>query len=52
MKIMRTEYSLSELPELEEAEFEFSASSCPRIEDANNAGYIGDSISMDADFGY
>ena len=51
MKIMRTEYSLYEIPELEEADFEFSVPACRRIEDANNAGYMGDSISMAVDFG-
>ena len=50
MKTMRAEYSLYEIPELEEAEFEFSVSSCRRIEDANDAGHIGDSISFAVDF--
>ena len=51
MKIISREYSLCEIPELEETEFEFSVSACPRIEDANDFGDIGDSISFAMDLG-
>jgi hypothetical protein len=49
MKTRRAEYSHEEIPELEETEFVFSA--CPRFEDANDGGHIGDSISFAMDIG-
>jgi hypothetical protein len=51
MKTRRADYSHYEIPELEETEFEFSVSTCPRIEDANDAGHISDSISFAMDVG-
>jgi len=51
MKTKYADYSLDEIPELEEAEFEFSVSSCRRFEDANDVGHIGDSISFSMDLG-
>jgi hypothetical protein len=50
MKIKRTDYSLYEIPELEETESVFSFSTRPRIEDANDNGCTGDSISFAMDF--
>jgi hypothetical protein len=49
MKRKYADYSLDEVPELEEAEFEFSARR--RFEDANDVGGIGDSISFSVDLG-
>jgi hypothetical protein len=49
MKTKYADYSLDEVPELEETEFEFSVSSCRRFEDANDSGDIGDSISITLD---
>ncbi len=49
MKTRRADYSLEEIPELEETEFVFSAR--PRFEDANDSGHIGDSISFAMDVG-
>lgn len=51
MKTIPGEYSLSEIPELEETEFEFSVSRFPRIEDANDFGHICDSVSFAMDLG-
>jgi hypothetical protein len=51
MKTKRADYSLYEIPELEETEFEFSVSSCPGIEDANDIGDMSDSISFAMDIG-
>ncbi|MBK5103629.1 MAG: hypothetical protein JJE42_05230 [Burkholderiales bacterium] len=51
MKKFRAEYSLSEIPEMEETEFEFSVSSHQRFEDANDFGHMGDSISISMDLG-
>ena len=48
MKTRRADYSHCEIPELEETEFVFSA--CPRFEDANDGGHVGDSISFAMDF--
>ena len=47
----RSRYDI-EIPELDEDDFVFSASTGPRIEDANDFGHMGDSISfsMDANF--
>ena len=47
----RSRYDI-ETPELDEADFVFSAPACARIEDANDFGDVGDSISfsMDANF--
>ena len=47
MKRKYADYSLDEIPELEETEFVFSAR--PRFEDANDGGHIGDSISIATD---
>jgi hypothetical protein len=49
MKTKYADYSLDEVPELEETEFEFSASSCRRFEDSNDFGHMGDSISFAMD---
>jgi hypothetical protein len=49
MKTRRADYSHDEIPELEETEFVFSA--CPRFEDANDGGHLGDSISFAMDVG-
>jgi len=49
MRTMPTEYALYEIPELEETEFALAVSPCPRIEDANDGGCIGDSISIAMD---
>jgi hypothetical protein len=49
VKTRRADYSHYEIPELEETEFVFSA--CPRFEDANDGGHIGDSISFAMDVG-
>jgi hypothetical protein len=51
MKRIRAEYSLCEIPELEEAEFDYSVSSHQRFEDANDFGHMGDSISISMDLG-
>lgn len=51
MKTRYADYSLDEIPELEETEFEFSVSSCRRIDDANDIGHICDSISIAMDVG-
>jgi len=47
----RSRYDI-EIPELDEDDFVFSASTRPGIEDANDFGHTGDSISfsMDANF--
>jgi hypothetical protein len=44
-------YTLYEIPELEETEFALSVSPCPQIEDSNDGGYIGDTISISVDLG-
>ena len=49
MKRIRGEYSLSEVPELEVDEFEFSASGSSRYGDGNDDGYAGGSISIAID---
>ena len=49
MKRKHADYSLDEIPELEETEFVFSAR--PRFEDSNDGGHIGDSISFAMDVG-
>lgn len=41
---MRPDYY--DMPELEETEFALAISPCPRIEDANDIGEIGDSFSI------
>ena len=46
MKHMRSDYSHYDIPELEETEFALSVSPCPRIEDSNDLGDIGDSFSI------
>jgi hypothetical protein len=51
MKARYADYSLDEIPELEETEFVFAASVRPRFEDANDIGCIGDSISIAMDVG-
>jgi hypothetical protein len=47
----RSRYDI-EIPELDEADFVFSSSTCPRIEDANDFGNSGDSISFSMDANY
>jgi hypothetical protein len=49
MKRKYADYSLDEIPELEETEFVFSAR--PRFEDSNDVGNMGDSISFSVDLG-
>jgi hypothetical protein len=49
MKRKYADYSLDEIPELEETEFVFSAR--PRFEDSNDVGHMGDSISFSVDLG-
>jgi len=51
LKTRRADFSHFEIPELEETEFEFSVSTCRRYEDANDSGYMGDSISISMDLG-
>ncbi len=46
MKSMPPDYSLYEIPELEETEFALSVSPCPRIEDSNDTGGIGQPVSI------
>lgn len=46
MKNLPSEYSLYDIPELEESEFALSVSPCPRIEDSNDMGDMGDSFSI------
>jgi hypothetical protein len=41
---MRPDYY--DMPELEETEFALAISPCPRIEDSNDIGEIGDSFSI------
>lgn len=48
MKSMPSDYSHYDIPELEETEFALSVSPCPRIEDSNDIGDIGDSYSIDS----
>jgi hypothetical protein len=48
MKSMPADYSHYDIPELEETEFALSVSPCPRIEDSNDLGDIGDSYSIDS----
>ena len=49
MKSRPTDYSLYDIPELEETEFALAVSRCRRIEDANDIGEIGDSFSIGLD---
>jgi hypothetical protein len=49
MKSRPTDYSLYDIPELEETEFALAVSPCRRIEDANDIGEIGDSFSIGLD---
>jgi hypothetical protein len=51
MKARHTDYSLYEVPELEETQFEFAVLTRPRIEDTNDGGHMGDSISFAIDGG-
>lgn len=46
MKRMPSDFSLYEIPELDETEFALSVSPCSRIEDSNDIGDIGDSFSI------
>lgn len=46
MKSMPPDYSLYDIPELEETEFALSVSPCPRIEGVNDIGDVGDSFSI------
>ena len=48
MKNMPFDNSLYDIPELEDSEFALSVSPCPRIEDFNDIGDIGDSFSIGA----
>jgi len=49
MKSRLADYSLYDIPELEETEFALSVSPCPRIEDSNDIGGICDSFSIGLD---
>jgi len=49
MKHKSADYSLYEIPELEDSEFALRVSPCPRIEDPNENGEIGDSFSIGLD---
>jgi hypothetical protein len=49
MKHRSADYSLYEIPELEESEFALCISPYPRIEDPNENGGIGDSFSIGLD---
>lgn len=49
MRITPAGYTLYEIPELEETEFALSVSPCPQIEDSNDGGYLGDTISISVD---
>lgn len=51
MKARYADYSLDEIPELEETAFEFAVLTRPPIEDANDGGHIGDSISFSMEAG-
>jgi len=46
MKSALSDYSLYDIPELEEAEFALAISPCPRIEDCDDIGNKGDSFSI------
>jgi hypothetical protein len=46
MKSMPSDYSHYDIPELEETEFALSVSPCPPIEDSNDIGDTGDSVSI------
>ena len=46
MKTKPADYSLYEIPELEESEFALSVSPCPRFEDLNDIGEMGDLFSI------
>lgn len=46
MKNKPADYSLYEIPELDDSEFSLSVSPCPRFEDLNDIGEIGDSFSI------
>jgi hypothetical protein len=52
MKSKRIDYSHYDIPELEEAEFALSVSPCPRFDDTNDIGDIGDSFSIGADMSF
>ena len=49
MKKRPADYSLYDIPELEESEFALRVSPFPRIEDPNDIGGIGDSFSIGLD---
>ena len=51
MNASRDEYSFHDLPELEEAEFDFVVPTCRRIQDDNDPGHFADSISIALDIG-
>lgn len=46
MKSMGAGYSPYDIPELEETDFALAISPCPRLEDCNDIGEIGDSFSI------
>ena len=49
MKKRPADYSLWDIPELEESEFALPLSQCRRIEDPNDIGDIGDLFSVGVD---
>ena len=49
MRRRPAEYTLSEVPELEATEFDFSGTGYSHIEDVNGDGYSGGSISIAID---
>ena len=48
MKSLHSDYSLYDVPELEESEFALSVSPCPLIEDSSDMEEMGDSFSIGA----
>ena len=51
MKARYDEYSLYDIPELEETEYAFAVSTRQRFEDSNDIGCTGDSISIAMEVG-
>ena len=49
MKTNRADSCLYEIPELEETEFEFLATTCRGVEDSNDIGHWGDSMCIAMD---
>jgi hypothetical protein len=49
MKRKLKDYSQYDIPDIEETEFALGVSPCPRIEDPNDLGDMGDSFSIGLD---